>query len=219
MIWWTLTMPKMKIVLIFWHTTRSWTTGEPRMANEMVKVLCNTGDETWEPIRFIKEDEKMTLSKYLHDHDLLYVPGCRCAMHLTKNPKKFIILAKLFAAQAKKCEKHYKHGVKVPWKFKEAVAFDKENGNILWQEAVEDEMWQIVDFKTFKPLPKGSKPPMDHTFIPIHLSFDVKFDPRRKAWLVAVWNWTYPPDDEIYSGVVLIDSARMSFLVVEPNDL
>ena len=80
-------------------------------------------------------------------------------------------------------------------------------------------MSQIMDFKTFKPLPKGSKPPSGHTYVPVHLCFDVKSDLRCKVHLVAGGNWTDPPDSDIYSGVVLIDSIRTAFLVAELNGL
>ena len=37
--------------------------------------------------------------------------------------------------------------------------------------------------------------------------------------MVAEGNWTGPPDTDIYSGVVLIDSIRTAFLIAELNDL
>ena len=115
-------------------------------------------------------------------------PGWKWARRLTKNPKKFIRIARIFAAQAKKHGIKYKHGVKVPRNFNEAVKFDQENRNLLWQDAVKREMGQIMDSRTFKPLPKGSKPPAGHTYVPVYLCFDVKFDLWCKACLVAGGN-------------------------------
>ena len=40
-----------------------------------VKVLQDTGDETWEPMQVIKEDDKLTLAKYAQDNDLVDQPG------------------------------------------------------------------------------------------------------------------------------------------------
>ena len=37
--------------------------------------------------------------------------------------------------------------------------------------------------------------------------------------MVAGGNWTDPPDTDIYSGVVSIDSIRTVFLIAELNDL
>ena len=80
-------------------------------------------------------------------------------------------------------------------------------------------MGQIIDFRTFKPQPKESKPLAGHTYVPVHLCFDVKFDLCCKACLVAGGNWTDPPDTDVYSGVVSIDSIRTAFLIAELNDL
>ena len=85
-----------------------------------VKVLWYTGDETWEPMQVIKEDDKLTLAKYAND-DLTDVPGWKWARRLTKNPKKFIRMARIFAAQAKRHGTKYKHGVKAPKNFNESV--------------------------------------------------------------------------------------------------
>ena len=40
-----------------------------------VMVLWDTSDETWELMKVIKEDDKLTLAKYAHDNDLVDQPG------------------------------------------------------------------------------------------------------------------------------------------------
>ena len=40
-----------------------------------VKVLWDTGDETWEPMKVIKEDDKLTLAKYAHYSQVGSGPG------------------------------------------------------------------------------------------------------------------------------------------------
>ena len=97
-------------------------------------------------MKVIKEDDSFTLAKYSHDNDLVDQPGWKWARRLTKNPKKFIRIARIFAAQAKKHGTKYKHGVKVPRNFNEAVKFNQENRNSLWQDAVKREMNQIMNF-------------------------------------------------------------------------
>ena len=72
-------------------------------------------------MKTIKEDDKMTLAKYAHDNDLINESGWRWARRLTKNSKKFIRMAKIFAAQARKHGIKYKHGVTVPRNYKEAI--------------------------------------------------------------------------------------------------
>ncbi len=43
----------------------------------------------------------------------------------------------------------------------EAVKFDEENGNTVWQDATKKEMQQIIDFKTFEPKGRGAKSLLD----------------------------------------------------------
>ena len=55
--------------------------------------------------------------------------------------------------------------------------------------------------------------------IPYHLVFDVKFDGRRKARLVADGNWTEVLKEDIYSGVVGLDTVHLGFQLAAMNDL
>ena len=126
----------MKMKLISSHTKKSLTIEKTKRGQWEVKILWDMGDKTWEPMKIIKEDDKMTLVKYAHDNDLTDEPGWRWARRLTKNPKKFIRMTKIFAAQARKHEIKYKHGMKVPKNYKEAIQFDQENGNHFWHDAI-----------------------------------------------------------------------------------
>jgi hypothetical protein len=45
--------------------------------------------------------------------------------------------------------------------------------------------------------------------------FDVKYDLRHKARLVAGGNWTVNDKEDIYSGVVRIDTLRIGFFLGE----
>ena len=49
--------------------------------------------------------------------------------------------------------------------------------------------------------------------------FDVKFDLRRKARLVAGGHLTSPPKEDIYSGVVGMEAVRLGFLLASLNNL
>jgi hypothetical protein len=55
--------------------------------------------------------------------------------------------------------------------------------------------------------------------IPYHIVFNVKFDLHRKARLVAGGHLTEPPVEDIYSGVVGMESIRMAFLIASINNL
>jgi Reverse transcriptase (RNA-dependent DNA polymerase) len=51
--------------------------------------------------------------------------------------------------------------------------------------------------------------------IPYHIVFDVKYDLRHKARLVAGGNWTVNDKKDIYSGVVRMDTVRIRFFLGE----
>ena len=82
---------------------------------------------------------------------------------------------------------------------KEAIEFDKENGNTLWQDAIRLELDQLCDFDTFRVVPDGEILPEDYKRIPYMFVFDVKFDLRRKARLVAGGHLTDTPKDDCFS--------------------
>jgi hypothetical protein len=47
------------------------------------------------------------------------------------------------------------------------------------------------------------------------MDFDVKYDLRHKARLVANGNWTVNDKEDIYSGVFRMDTVRMGFFLGE----
>ena len=64
-----------------------------------------------------------------------------------------------------------------------------------------------------EPTPEGYKR------IPYHMVFDVKFDLRRKSRLVAGGNHTENPKEDIYSGVVGMETIRLAFTLAAMNNL
>jgi hypothetical protein len=55
----------------------------------------------------------------------------------------------------------------------------------------------------------------DHQKIPYHMAFDVKYDLRHKARLVPGCNWNLNDKEDIYSGVVRMDTVRIGFFLGE----
>jgi len=101
----------------------------------------------------------------------------------------------------------YKFGIKVPQLVTHALYLDHVNdGNHLWQEAIESELWQINDYKTFWKLQNGEST-NNYTKIPYHMVFDVKFDLCQKAQLIASGNHTDPSKEDIFSGIVGMETV------------
>ena len=67
-----------------------------------------------------------------------------------------------------------------------------EYGNKInnWTEEIKTEVNQMGEHRVFKKLPMGNVPDDEYQRIPYHFVFDVKFDLRHRARLVAGGNWT-----------------------------
>ncbi|MGH7955331.1 MAG: reverse transcriptase domain-containing protein, partial [Gloeomargaritales cyanobacterium] len=82
-------------------------------------------------------------------------------------------------------------------------------------------MKMIEKYQTFRDYghSKSVEAPSGYKRIRTHLVFDVKFDLRRKARLVAGGHLTDPPKDSVYSGVASTRSIRMCLFLAELNNL
>ena len=128
-------------------------------------------------------------------------------------------LVRAFKAKVKPGGPKFKFGVQVPMGVKQALALDRKNGNTKWQDAIKKELAQLEEFMVFRCLAPGEKLPEGYKQIPYHIVFDVKFDLRAKARLVADGNWTDLVREDIYSGVVGMETVRMGFTLGELNGL
>jgi hypothetical protein len=109
----------------------------------------------------------------------------------------------------------YQFGIWFPEAIKDAIDLDKKNGNQLWQEAIKTELKQLTDYQTFIVLDSGDNIPTGYQKTPYYMVFDVKYDLRLKARLVAGGNWTVNDKEDIYSGVVRMYTVRIWFFLGE----
>ena len=112
----------------------------------------------------------------------------------------------------------YKFGYQVPMGTKHALYLDKINENTKWRDAINKELYEINEHKTFRQATTDDNLE-EYQQIPYHMVYDVKFDGRHKARLVCGGNHTDPPKEDIYSGVVGLDSMRLAFQVAAMNKL
>ena len=114
----------------------------------------------------------------------------------------------------------FKFGVQVPHNPSDAIRLDKVNNDNLWERAIDKEVGSINTFKTFIILEENENIPEGYKQIPYHMIFDVKFDGRRKARLVAGGHRAPEvPREEIYSGVVSMETIRTAFVLSSLNNL
>jgi hypothetical protein len=93
--------------------------------------------------------------------------------------------AKIRKALASSTSVKYKFGKQVSRGIKNAIQLDRKNDNSLCQEAIKTELKQLTDYCTFIVIDSGEAVPNGYQKIPYHIVFDVKYDFRHKARLVA----------------------------------
>jgi hypothetical protein len=74
---------------------------------------------------------------------------------------------------------------------------------------------QTADYQTFIILDSGDNIPTYYQKIPYHMVFDVKYDLRHKSRVIGGGNWTVNDKEDIYSGVVRMDTLRIGLFLGE----
>jgi hypothetical protein len=106
----------------------------------LVKVRWSTGEETWEPLNIMAEDDPVTCAKHAKEHNLLDYPGWKRFKCLAAREKKFVRMLRQAYASKKRNAPKCMFGVRIPRDCKEAIELDKANGNTFWQDAKDKEV-------------------------------------------------------------------------------
>lgn len=97
---------------------------------------------------------------------------------------------------------------------KEAQELDTANGNTKWADAIEKEVNILTkEFDCFKILNRGETAPPRYNYIPLLWTFAVKFDGRHRARCVAGGHRTPDLEEDLYSGVVDLETVRLALTV------
>ena len=110
-----------------------------------------------------------------------------------------------------------KFGIKVPTSIDEAKAFDRENGNNLWMNALNKEMYEVG--VAFTILEDNEHVPVGYSKSSGHIIFDVKMDFTRKARWVKDGHKTPDLEDSKYAGVVSRESVRITLTYAAHHDI
>ena len=143
------------------------------------EVSWSDGTSTWVPLKEIKLSNPVDVAEYVRRNHLEQEPAFAWWVNSLLKKKKHIM--KLTASRVPK--KQLKFGIKVPSSVKEALQFDRENGNNFWATVIEEEKSKVI--VAFAVLEEGEHAPKGPKRIPYHVVFDVKFDLVRKSRLVA----------------------------------
>jgi hypothetical protein len=141
------------------------------------------------------------------------MPFCHLTQYCRSNTA--VHIARILKVSTSPVGIKYKFGIQVPKGIKNAIDLDKKNGNQLRQEAIKIELEQLTGYQTFIVLHSGENIPTGYQKIPYHMVFDVKYDLRHKAKIVADGNWTVNDKEDISSGVVCMDTVRIGFFLGE----
>ena len=162
--------------------------------------------------------DPMLLVKYGSEKNLFNSPGWEWVVPFVPSKEELLDYVKSFKVATKGDGPMYKFGVRVPKSVKEAFELDKINGNKKWEEAMLLEVGQINKYETFK-LVMEDDDMEGYKCIPYHMIFDVKFDGRHKARLVAGGHMTNTPAEDCFSGVVSMEAVRLGFIIARMQGL
>lgn len=197
---------------------------KPREAPKIL-ILWEDGSITYEPITLICQTEPYLVAEYARDSGMLDTwhekyPRLKLKQY-AKNTQKLLRRMNQAKMKSYKNTPIYMFGVKVPRNHDQAVQFDEENGNTLWQDAEKKETAQMFEYNVFDDRGHRStaRIPEGYKKITLHLVYACKHDGRRKARIVAGGHLTDPPLESVYSGVVSLRGIRMIVFLSELNNL
>jgi hypothetical protein len=126
-----------------------------------IKVKWADGTTTMEPLELVAKDDPISCAAYGLKNELLDLPGWRRFRRLARREQKMKRMANHVQAFDARRGPTYQFGVQVPRSIKEAYDLDKQNGNMLWSDAIRTEMDQLKEYKTFTNMGRESPPQKD----------------------------------------------------------
>ena len=177
-------------------------------------VLWKDGSTSWERLPDLKESYPLDVAEYAIENNISDEPAFNWWVHFVINRAQRIVKA----ANAKYHKTTHKLGIEIPKSIKHAEALDRQNGNMLWMDALRREITNVRI--AFEVLRDGDNVPLNYQKIDTHVVWDVKFGSlQRKARLVAQGNKTEDPQVQTFASVVSRDSVRIALTIAALNDL
>jgi hypothetical protein len=174
------------------------------------------GSTTWVPLKDAKLTYPVQLAEYSIAAGVSDEPAFAWWVPFTIQ-KRNQITSKV---KSKYWIRTHKFGIKIPKNVAEAKAFDLENGNTMWWDAICKEFAErSSSFEAWEK--KSADIPVGYQEVKCHLIFDVKMGEnfRRKARFVAGGHVTDVPSTLTYGSVVSRDSVRIALTIAALNDL
>eukprot|EP00934_Nitzschia_sp_Nitz4_P001810 Nitzschia sp. Nitz4//scaffold191_size41780//52//5493//NITZ4_007461-RA/size41780-processed-gene-0.69-mRNA-1//1//CDS//3329540163//1810//frame0 len=177
-------------------------------------VVWADGSQSWENLSDVKESFPLEVAQYADAKELLQ----ETAFHWWA-PKTLKRAKRIVAAVNTRYQKTtHKFGIKVPKTVAQAQAFDKENGDTQWMDAVRLELANVR--VAFKVLGEDEEVPQGYQQLDGHFVFTVKMESfKRKARWVAGASGVETPREMTYASVVSRESVRIALTLAALNDL
>ena len=177
-------------------------------------ISWKDGSTSWEKLSDLKESYPVEVAEFAKAQGIDHEPAFAWWVPYVLKKRDRII-----AAVAKRFHKRqFKFGFEVPNTVQRARELDRENGNTLWQDAIELEMEAVM--VAFKILNDGDAVPPGHQYMECHMIFDLKIEGfRRKARFVAGGHMTETPAVMTYATMVSRDTVRIALTIAALNGL
>jgi hypothetical protein len=180
-----------------------------------LQIEWTNGHREWVDLKLVQTDFPISTALYVSENGLGAPFKPRWAEGVLKHLEDFYLPdVKLRKKSSYPRSPLILHGVKVPRTVKEALQFDKENGNTLWTDAIKKEMTSQHEMETFILLMEGKLPDGDWQYAPLRMIFTVKSDGRHKARLVIGGHVTDASDYDTYAATIRTDNIRIILFVV-----
>ena len=178
-----------------------------------ILVSWKDGSESWVKLSEMKESYPVEMAEFAKARGIDNQPAFSWWVPYTLKKRNAI----LSAVKARMKKKSHKYGIEVPRSVEHAKELDRINGNTLWMDALNKEMYNVG--VAFEILDDGQLAPKGWSRVTGHLVWDVKMDFTRKARWVLDGHKTPDPEESTYAGVVSRESVRIALTYAALNGL
>jgi len=211
-----------------------------------VKYIGETQDDVLEvPFKILKKDVPLELAKYIRDN----VVESRRSGHFNtwatnvikthgrtvRRMRRYYNVGRTVRARKNRTKAgisrnqrnaampmREKYGIRIPQSIRQAILFDEQNKNMLWQDSVAKEINSLktLDVFSFKSASHVCSKSDGWSYAPMHMIFDVKReDLRHKSRLVVGGHVIDSSKHNTYSSTVQDLSVRLLQLITIRNGL
>jgi hypothetical protein len=122
----------------------------------------------------LRMDEPWLCVRYAYKNDLIYKPGWEWIPKYLESEKTLTTMVHTYRTSVLSGKK-YEFGVEIPKTPRAAKLLDEINGDELWKESIEKELYQVIhEFSSFKVLEDEEPTPYGYKKVPYHVIFACK---------------------------------------------